>query len=184
MKQFTITKKSAIISFGLFLLNAVALEIGGKGLSKFSNSPKLDFRLGGYNAENVLLYFNQLGDAGREYYFWINVLDTPFPFLLALFGCCYFSITWKKWGVKPIFYLLIIASFLFMIFDTVENILVFQLLDSFPELHNSVISIASLVTKIKLLSLFVVYGALPITLIVSVLRYLKTSKARKPIHHQ
>lgn len=179
MKQIVITKKLTILSFTIFLLNAIALEMGGKILLGYSALPKLDFRISGYNIADLNQYFNILGDSGRETYFWLNVLDTPFPFLLAFFGFCYFSFTWKKWNIKPLYFLLITASFSFMIFDSVENISIYSMLYSFPALSMNIISISSLATQIKLYSLFVVYGALPITLIISIIRYLKNWKANK-----
>ncbi|WP_166967578.1 hypothetical protein [Yeosuana marina] len=141
--------------------------------------PKLDFRLSGYNITEVTQYFNLLGNSGRETYLWLNVLDTPFPFVLAFFGFCYFSFTWKKWNIKTVYFLLITASFSFMIFDTVENISIYSMLNSFPALNTNIISISSLATQIKLYSLFVVYGALPITLLISIIRYQKNWKTNK-----
>lgn len=170
MKQISISKKNVIISFVLFLFNAILLEIAGKLLATYSDLPKLDFRLGGYNTSDVSYYLTTLGDPGRSVYFTINLIDIPFPFLLSLFSFYYFSYTWKKWNIKTIYIFLITSALSFLVFDTLENGFIYLLLTNYPVLNSSIICIATVSTQIKLFSLIVIYTFLPITFIFSLIK--------------
>ncbi len=69
----------------LFATNAIALTYYGKMLEKYSETSKLDFQIGGYNDTIVKTLFAEYGSQGRQTYFWLTLLDIPFPFLVAFF---------------------------------------------------------------------------------------------------
>jgi len=168
--------KITIISFILFFINAFLLMYYGHFLKDYSTMPKIDFQLSGYTIDTVKKLFSDYGKSGRNLYYWLTILDSPFPFFVALFGYSYFGYTWKKWNIKAVYTLLIIAGFSFCIFDNIENILIFKMLNNFPNLNETEIMISSISTKIKLISLIIVYIAIPITLITSFIK-LKIKKS-------
>jgi|GEM_PF-5130032 len=170
MKNYIPTKKLTILSFVLFVINSLALMILGKSLAKFSGSQKLDFQISGYDQSFITRLFTDYGPEGRGTYFWLTVVDTPFPFLLAFFGVCYFGYTWKKWNYNMIWLVLVVASLSFCLFDTIENIFVYRMLANFPMLTSTEILISSLSTQIKLISLLIVYVAIQITFVAGIVR--------------
>ncbi len=167
---FNPSKSMTVVSFILFLINAVALVIFGKKLSPYSALPKLDFHLAGYDAALVQQLFTEYGEAGRGVYFWLTVLDTPFPFVVAFFGICYFSYTWRAWSYPMVWRVLIAASYGFCVFDVVENALIYRFLATFPNISPVGVAICSISTQVKLISLLTIYLAAPVTLLVSLLR--------------
>ena len=143
--------KITIISFLLFSINAFLLMYYGHFLKEYSSIQKIDFQLNGYTINTIKALFSEYGISGRKLYFWLTVIDTPFPFLVALFGYSYFGYTWKKWNFKTIYKLLVLASLSFCLFDNIENILIFRMLHNYPVLNEVEIIISSISTKIKLI---------------------------------
>ena len=162
--------KITIISFLLFFINAFLLMYFGHFLKEYSDVPKIDFQINGYTIDTVKELFLDYGKSGRNLYFWMTIIDIPFPFLVAFFGYSYFGYTWKKWNFKIIYKLIIIAGFSFCLFDNIENLLIFKMLNNYPILNETEIMISSISTKIKLISLIIVYTAVPITLIISLIK--------------
>lgn len=172
--------KVILVFFFLFLVNAVTLVIGGKKLSLYSKLPKLDFLFNGYDATLINNLFLEYGVEGRNIYFWLNIIDIPFPVFVVLFCYGYFAYTWKKWNFKWVFHALITLALFFFIFDSIENFFIYQMLIHFPLLNSNEIFISSISTKIKLISLLLVYLAIPTTLLVSIYKTLQNgSKGSK-----
>ena len=176
MKNYIPTKKLTILSFIFFAINATALTVFGKTLARYSNLSKLDFQFKGYNIAFVTKLFTDYGVEGRNTYFWLNILDIVFPFFVALLGFCYFGYSWKKWNYKIVWFVLIIASFSFCLFDTIENIFVFRMLAKFPNFSEIEVMISSISTQIKLISLLIIYIAIPITFLISIIKQLSDKK--------
>lgn len=168
---------TTIVAFLLFSINGFLLTYYGLSLKEYSAVPKIDFQLGGYTIETIRSLFLDYGQVGRDLYFWLTIIDSPFPFVVAFFGYAYFGYTWKKWNVKPVYTFLLMAGFSFCVFDLIENTLIFRMLHNYPELNETEIMISSISTKIKLISLMIVYSAIPITLLASLFKYVKRSRS-------
>jgi len=95
--------KITIISFLLFFINAFLLMYFGHFLKEYSDVPKIDFQINGYTIDTVKELFSDYGKSGRNLYFWMTIIDIPFPFLVAFFGYSYFGYTWKKWNFKIVY---------------------------------------------------------------------------------
>lgn len=167
------TSKKAFWSFIPFFINAVALTIFGKELDRFSTIAKLDYQLNGYDRKFILHLFSQYGLQGRATYHFLTILDISFPFLLFLFGFFYFGFTWCKWRCVLIWKLLLFFCGCFLVFDCIENYCVLKILYNYPNLNNVTVYISSWATRIKLVSLIIVYSFMIITVIVQVYKLIR-----------
>ncbi|QES90601.1 hypothetical protein [Rhizosphaericola mali] len=172
------TRKKVMLTFVLFLINALALTFFGSTLEQFSKTAKLDYQIKGYDLLFVKHLFTEYGNLGRAKYQFLTLLDVPFPFFLLAFGRNYFGYTWKKWNYSFIWKCLFIACICFSVFDCIENFCVLQMLHTFPDLNASEIKISSVATQIKLISLIVIYIFLPITACIQLLKWCKLKITR------
>lgn len=162
-------KKYVGILFVLFLLNALILSYLGSGLKIYTDLPKLDFMLHGYSITDVQNLFDAYGEEGLHTYFWLTIIDIPFPFILFMFVYGYSATTLKKWNLWLYSFVMAAVSS-FLLFDIIENILIlFLILIGVNTVGDFWIAISSLATQIKLFSLIIVYASLILTWLVSVI---------------
>lgn len=170
MKRLNPGWKITLFSFLLFFLNAFALVYYGKGLEHYSTKPKLDFQVGGYDLAFVRTLFQEYGQNGLKYYYFLTLIDIPFPFVVLFFGLMYAAYTWKKWGVTILWIVLSSAAVSFWVFDIIENFFLLRMMEHYPDLSAREIFWSSLCTRLKLDSLFVFYSGVILTFIFSLLR--------------
>ncbi|MGR5175325.1 hypothetical protein ACPV4B_01000 [Vibrio parahaemolyticus] len=147
-----ITGKQVI---GIFVLTnlvyGVMLSFSIPKLMSYSSGlPIFDMSPMGYSfAEAAELLF-ALGSDGREFYMTQLTLDTLYPFL---FGLCYFVLLqWviKKGNVSGVqWQWLSLFPIVAALFDYLENICIYLMLSSFPELSTTLVSISSAFTITK-----------------------------------
>ncbi|WP_087018219.1 hypothetical protein [Thaumasiovibrio subtropicus] len=115
-----------------------------------SGLPIFDMSPAGYNVEQATRLLDNLGETGRAFYRYQLALDLIYP---ALFGLSYFALfqwilnknaitrtTWRWISILPI-----IAA----LFDYLENITVWLMLRSFPNVSELLVKVASTLTVTK-----------------------------------
>jgi hypothetical protein len=176
------TRKKTLLFFGLFILNGALLTCFGSHLKVYTDMPKLDFLIHGYTKETITALWQAYGPEGKADYFWLTILDMPFPFLLFLFASGLGLRTLLERGHSILFRLFFGSALTFLIFDLVENISVFFFLympvDMIPDIW---IHMTSLATQIKLYALFIVYGTFFILAMVSLFIFVKRKVGKKPM---
>ena len=121
-------------------------------LHKITNGVKiLDMMPTGYNLAYVKKLMEALGETGRHYYlFRLLPVDLVFPFFFAISNCLIISWFLKKLE-KPVSswffacYLPLIAGF----FDYAENFTVISILNSYPEISDSLVQVSNLFSVLK-----------------------------------
>ena len=162
------------VIFILFILNGIALSYFSAELKVYTDLPKLDFMLGGYTQETIIELIGAYGDEGLELYYWLTILDMPFPFLVFGFALGYGVYKLKKWEYPWLETLIKISAYAFLVFDLVENFTVFFLYGSgFEWVNQTWIMISSLATQIKLIALLVIYISTLLLWIVTLLQTIK-----------
>ena len=171
--------KQVGLLFVLFILNAVALTYFGAGLKAYTDLPKLDFMIGGYTQETILQLIAAYGNEGLNLYYWLTVLDMPFPFLVFGFTLGYVVSKLKTWNYRWFATVIMISAYAFLLFDLIENITVFALFDhGFEWVGEQWIAISSLATQIKLISLALIYLSILIVWGASMIVKVRTSSQR------
>ncbi|MDB4836916.1 hypothetical protein OAH87_00415 [Marinomonas sp.] len=143
-----------IVIFSLVLTNVVYAVMLGYTIPMLmeysSGLPIFDMSPSGYSYEQASILLSNLGEDGRDFYFLQLALDFVYP---ALFGMSYyFLIQWilYKSAIKNIMWqwvslLPIVAAG----FDYSENINIWIMLSSFPDLPELLVKVASKLTIAK-----------------------------------
>ena len=155
------SQKHVRVLFILFAINAIALTYFGGYLKEYTPLPKLDFMISGYTKTNIMSLISAYGDSGINVYYWLTILDMPFPFLLFGFTVGYVVPQLQKWCYTNLARLVFVLVGAFLLFDMIENITVLILLKyGFTWVGDRWITISSVATQIKLISLILVYSIL------------------------
>ncbi len=122
----------------------------------------LDIRMGGYEYDEALAFFEFLGAEGRSLYFRTTLFDTVWPLCLAVTGALFAPLAFRSPG-------LVLASaffpVMFGVFDLLENIGIFIMLSAFPDISKAAVSYSNLMTVTKQLAIpgaFIAFLGLPL----------------------
>lgn len=172
MKKNIRLSKTCIFGLLVILIFISALMIMRKielGFLAHSNGAKvLDMRFG-YDVADVVQLFTTLNVVGRSIY--VRYLCTDFIFIASFAIVQNYILRFaigkamlnSKWRV-----LLTIAYFR-AFFDVTENIIMLILLNSFPTILSSLVTVASCVTRIKFILLGTWLFAIPTSFVVRVM---------------
>lgn len=173
------------IVFVLFILTNVVylamlnysipeLMIASDGLPIFDMSPS------GYSYQQALMLLSSLGEQGRNFYLSTQlVLDLFYPLLFAL---CYSSLL--QWLIKLIqlknraWSVLSFVPFLACAFDYAENVAIWLMLSSYPDLSNTLVTISSGLTVTKSILTMAYFMGLLIVFILVAIHFYKVRMAR------
>lgn len=138
-----------IISSGLYFLMLFGTI---PHLHKITNGVKiLDMMPTGYNLAYTKKLMDALGETGRHYYLFRQLpVDLVYPFFFAISNCLIISWFLKKLGKHDsswffVCYLPLIAGF----FDYAENFTVISILNSYPEISDSLVQVSNLFSVLK-----------------------------------
>lgn len=128
----------------------------------------------GYSYNDILIAFDSLGPEGLNAWLQVHVLDALFPIgysLALVFGLAMLMRnTLPKQDKKRFIVLIpIIAA----IADFVENILIASQAISYPLVSEQIIAIASIVTILKWLLLYIAFAIVFILLLVFILKWIR-----------
>lgn len=127
---------------------------------------KMDFRPFS-SARDFVEVFGVYGASGRNLYFWIDVVDMIFPFPLVL---CFGGIYTKAAARFGLPVSLNLFSFGFLIFDLLENSLMFYFLNVWPKVPEGLAAFTGGITAIKLFFLFVGFFMFTVSFLLLVYR--------------
>ncbi|PJZ56893.1 hypothetical protein [Leptospira barantonii] len=167
--KFTSTK-SILILFILAMFCSGAMQVLEKAIPLVDGielPKKMDFRPFS-SAKDFTEVFSLYGEAGRALYFWVDVIDMIFPFPLILcFGAIYTKAAMRI--NLPI--ALNLFAYGFLIFDLLENSLMFYFLNVWPKVPEGLAAFTGAITAVKLFFLFV--GFLMFTVSFLILVYVR-----------
>lgn len=151
--------------FGAIVLTLSQLTTltGGIGILDFDR---------GYTLERVQEVFDSYGEAGFALYGLIQLLDLFNPAIYSLLFACFIYLLWK--GRKNIWVVLIPLAAGFL--DYAENLTLYLLSASYPDLSPQLVSFSSTLSIIKNLVLFGAIAALLIGLIFWIRQRLSTKQ--------
>ena len=126
--------------------------IGVAGLLKITNGANiLDFEFG-YTSDQAYTMITNLGEDGRSFYLTrIIPLDFPFPFAYMICYVGWIALLVKNIASLSVAKYLILVPFCAMIFDWIENIGIFFILNTYPELSVMAVQLASISGILKIL---------------------------------
>jgi len=138
------------VVFGAILLTLGQLiEISGNGI--------LDFEQG-YSVERVAEVFGSYGEAGMALYSRIQILDLFNPLLYSLVAAVFTFLLWKDRGPTWLYLLPLLGG----IGDYAENVTLFWLSRSFPDLPDGLVALSSSLSLVK--NGLMIIGMLPLVL--------------------
>lgn len=165
---------------GLFILTNVAylfmLFVTIPKTMKFSNGMKLlDMLPTGYNQDYVIELFKTLGENGREIYLTNQIpVDMIYPMLFGLTYSLLLAYFLKKLNkLKPPFTYLCILPIIAAVSDYLENIGIITMLNSYPDLTETMVNTANTFSVIKSTSTSIFFIALIIILILLGIKFAK-----------
>jgi hypothetical protein len=148
----------------------------------FSNGMKLlDMMPLGYNLEYAKALFNQLGTEGRAIYLFQQIpVDMIYPFLFGVSYCLTMGYFLKKLNkLESTFFYLCLLAPIAGFSDYIENIGIIVMLNSFPDISQTLVSTTSAFSMIKSMSTTIYFIALIIILIVLGINTLRIKLSRK-----
>jgi len=157
MKKSIRFSKTSIIRILVILILISALMIMEKiklGFLVYSNGAKtLDMRFG-YTATDVFKLFTTLGVGGRSIY--VKYLCDDFIFIasFAIVQNYILKVAIGKEMLNSKWSALLSIAYLRAFFDVTENIIILSLLNNFPVVLSSLVTVASSITRLK----FIAYG--------------------------
>ncbi|UJR12624.1 hypothetical protein I4U23_016799 [Adineta vaga] len=125
-----------------------------------------------YTSEEGYQVLSNLGEDGRNAYRLVNYVDFIFPFLICL------SLTLSNIALKQRYYH-IIAPFVFMIFDYLENIAEKYVLEIFPGRNDFIMNLACYFGLMKMLAMSIAW----INLLWNILQYFCKRQQRSSEKH-
>ncbi len=161
--------RTAIISFVLFMCMLFIINGSPFGLAKLveitGGQSILDMEMmKGYSVERAYEILGALGEDGRAFNMkYIIPMDFPFPLAYGLFYFITLTLIMKNIRVsakRP--WLIGIVGLCAALFDWLENIMIINLLESYPERLVGIAKMASIFTQLK--SLFIMTSMLLIIL--------------------
>jgi hypothetical protein len=186
LKEFISKNISGAKVLMLFILTNIAyalmLVITIPKTMAFSNGMKLlDMMPLGYNLEYAKALFNQLGTEGRAIYLFQQIpVDMIYPFLFGVSYCLTMGYFLKKLNKfdSALFYLCLLAP-IAGTSDYIENFGIIVMLNSFPDISQTLVSTTSAFSMIKSMSTTIYFIALIIILIVLGINTLRIKLSRK-----
>lgn len=149
-------------------------------LSASDGLPIFDMSPSGYSYQQALALLSSLGEEGRNFYLSTQlVLDLFYP---LLFGLCYFSLL--QWLIKLIqlkrraLTVLSFLPFLACAFDYTENVGIWLMLSSYPDLSKTLVTISSVLTVTKSILTMAYFTGLLVVLILVAVYFYKVRMAR------
>ena len=179
------SKISGRIVLVLFVLaNAVYFAMLNYSIPELMSAsgglPIFDMSPSGYNYQQAIALMNSLGDEGRSFYISTQlVLDSFYP---LLFGLCYFALL--QWLMKLIqlngraWSFLSFVPFFACAFDYAENVGIWLMLSSYPDLPEALVTISSALTLLKSIFTTVYFTGLLVVLILVAVHFYNARKAR------
>jgi hypothetical protein len=162
------------LSAAAFVVLGILITLAGEKLGALSGgAPKLDF-LWLAPPETYRQTLDRYGDAGRQFYFWMNWLDMLFPLSLAWFGSLLLK---RSFGIGG---RLAFAPMLFALLDIAENGLLFLMLAQWPAFSDRLATACSAVTALKLIALGLSYLFMAAALLLSVVRWFRRRLSAAP----
>lgn len=161
--------KSIVLFFILGVICSGAMQVLEKSIPLADGTAlptKMDFRPFS-SARDFVEVFTLYGESGRALYFWTDVVDMIFPFPLILcFGGIYTKAAMKvKLPVS-----LNLFAYGFLIFDLLENSLMFYFLSVWPKVPEGIAAFTGGVTAVKLFFLFVGFFMFIVSFLILVYR--------------
>jgi len=147
---------------------------------EFSNGMKLlDMLPMGYDFNYVNQLFNALGEIGRETYLSNQIpVDMIYPLLFGISYCLVLAYFLNKLGkLKPPLAYLCLLPFLVGAMDYAENIGIIALLNGYPEIDNSTVTITSAFSLLKSTATTLYFVILIISLAALGIRTLRKGKS-------
>jgi hypothetical protein len=149
-------------------------------MSTSDGLPIFDMSPSGYSYQQALVLLSNLGEEGRNFYLSTQlVLDLFYPLLFAL---CYSSLL--QWLIKLIqlknhaWSVLSFVPFLACAFDYAENVAIWLMLSSYPDLSNTLVTISSGLTVTKSILTMAYFTGLMIVLILVAIHFYKVRMVR------
>lgn len=147
--------KNVVISFVFFMFLYYLINFSSLGLAKLieitDGHSILDMEMSGYSVDRAYEILDSLGEAGRNFDIkYIVPLDFPFPLAYGIFYFVCLSVLAKNLLQKlkrP--WLIGLIGFCATLFDWLENVMIIQLLNNYPQRLENVAEIASLFTQLK-----------------------------------
>ncbi|MBM9498874.1 hypothetical protein JWG44_01210 [Leptospira sp. 201903071] len=161
---FLFTLASILISGSMQFLEQLTPVPSGQSLPL-----KMDFRPFS-SAKDTIEVFGFYGEVGRSLYFWQDVLDMFLPIAVGLMIGSFYSRVALYWKLPVLFNLL---PFGFLVFDWIENSLMFYFLYSWPMVSEPLALFTGKITAIKLMFVFIGYGMLIVCLLALCFRFFK-----------
>ncbi|MBM9577615.1 hypothetical protein JWG45_10670 [Leptospira sp. 201903070] len=146
--------KNILILFVFAMLCAETMQILEKWIPATETGflpKKMDFRPFS-SSKDILEVFGAYGESGRNLYFWIDVVDMIFPIPLFLSFAGIYTRAAQKIDLPISFNLLSLG---FLIFDILENSLMFYFLSAWPKVPEPLATFTGAITAIKLFFLLV-----------------------------
>ncbi|PKM94900.1 MAG: hypothetical protein CVU84_08220 [Firmicutes bacterium HGW-Firmicutes-1] len=147
--------RNVIISFFVFMAMYYLISFSPIGLAKLTEITNgnsiLDMEMGGYTVDQAYEILTALGEEGRGFEMkYIIPIDFPFPLAYGIFYFMLLSTLAK--GIfskmkKP--WLIGLIGFGATIFDWLENAMIIQLLNNYPQQLQDVAKLANIFTRLK-----------------------------------
>lgn len=150
-----ISFKNVMISFLIFMLMYYLINFSPIGLVKLTvitgGHSILDMEMGGYSVNQAYDILEALGEEGRNFEMkYIVPLDFPFPLAYGSFYFLLISLLTKnifKKMKRP--WLIGLIGFCATLFDWLENVMIIQLLNNYPQRIEDVATLANIFTRLK-----------------------------------
>ena len=162
------------VYFAMLTYSIPELMSVSDGLPIFDMSPY------GYSYQQALAILSSLGEEGRSFYLSTQLVwDLFYP---LLFGLCYFSLL--LWLIKLIrlkgraWPVLSLVPLLACVCDYAENVGIWLMLSSYPDLSEELVTISSALTVTKSTLTLVYFMGLLVVLILVAVHYYKLRMAR------
>lgn len=140
----------------------------------------LDMMPMGYNLEYVHSLFQALGSEGRKAYLYQQIpLDMIYPFFFGISYCLVLAYFLNKLNkLKSPFVYLCLLPIIVGAADYLENFGIIALLNNYPEISNSTVTITSIFSLIKSVCTTIYFLILTASLVILVIRILRKRKLR------
>ena len=176
-----ISSSLAVLMFVVVFENRLAQLAALAKVNHLESIP--DAQLTGYDPGWFLAYASKLTPAGREYYVHsILMLDLIFPVVYGLWFMSALSFAYSALGPLYLrFRFVALVPLHAVMFDYVENLLLFQLMSDFPNgLSDQTIDIASICTQLKWFTILLSFVAILVGIVTSI-RYVRKTR---PSHYR
>jgi hypothetical protein len=168
------TTKAVLIAFILYLASVAVLTFSDGQISRHApNTTKPDLRYG-YTHSEIIDVFTVFGPEGRQAYAANLVIDSVMPVFFAALVLLLVARVVPRW-----FWLLGIAPVVFLVFDLIENAAFGLMLSQYPEISPALVSVTSIMTRIKLSAFFIAMPTLVLTFLALIINSLFIRRTRR-----